>query len=276
VTGAARRVAADWLRLREPADAAARSRELVDALLRRLPPAGGTEIHDLACGTGAMARWLSPLLPGPQRWVLRDWDANLLEAATAERPAPAADGAAVTVVAVGSDITQLEPADVAGAGLITASALLDLMTDGELRRLLGVCMTAGCPLLITLSVTGHVALSPPDPLDSRMAAAFNAHQRRTAGGGALLGPHAVAAAGQFLAAAGCEVLVRPSPWRLGPAQADLASAWFDGWAAAACEQEAELAASAAPYAARRLADARAGRLRVTVGHADLLALPPEL
>ena len=54
-------------------------------------------VHDLGCGTGAMGRWLAPLLPGPQHWVLHDRDADLLALAAADAPGPAADGAAVTV-----------------------------------------------------------------------------------------------------------------------------------------------------------------------------------
>ncbi len=53
-------------------------------------------IHDLGCGTGAMGRWLAPLLPGAQHWVVHDRDADLLALAAAEHPGPAADGAAVT------------------------------------------------------------------------------------------------------------------------------------------------------------------------------------
>ena len=92
-------------------------------------------------------------------------------------------------------------------------------------------------------------------------------------GGRLLGPDAVAAAVRGFSRRGAEVLVRPSPWRLGAAEADLAAEWFTGWVGAACEQEPELAAEADPYARRRLAEARAGHLAVTVHHADLLALP---
>src|SRR5205807_1375585 len=76
-----------------------------------LPATGGLVIHDLGCGTGAMGRWLAPLLPGPQRWVLHDLDADLLEIAAADPPSPAADGAEVTVEAKQSDITRLNPAD---------------------------------------------------------------------------------------------------------------------------------------------------------------------
>ena len=56
------RAGADWLALREPADAAARSRALVDALRPQLPT-GAAGIHDLGSGTGSMARWLAPCSP---------------------------------------------------------------------------------------------------------------------------------------------------------------------------------------------------------------------
>jgi hypothetical protein len=46
-----------------------------------------------------------------------------------------------------------------------------------------------------------------------------------------------------------------------------------GWIAAACEQEPGLAAAAGAYRDRRLAQAAAGALAVTVDHADLLVLP---
>ena len=91
-------------------------------------------IHDLGCGTGAMGRWLAPLLPGPQHWVVHDRDADLLEVAAADLPGPAADGAAVTVEARQSDITRLQPGDLAGATLITASALLDMLTARRAGR----------------------------------------------------------------------------------------------------------------------------------------------
>ena len=267
------RVSAEWLALREPADAAARSRDLVDHLRRALPATGRRVIHDLGCGTGAMGRWLAPLLPGRQHWVMHDRDADLLALAAAARPGPAADGAAVTVEAKESDITRLQPADLADATLITTSALLDLLTEDELARLLSVGAGAGCPMLLTLSVVGRVELTPADPLDRNVASAFDAHQRRSTDRGRLLGPDAVALALEEFSRLGAEVLVRPSPWRLGAVQAELAAEWFTGWVGAACEQQVELAAETGVYRRRRLAQATAGALAVTVDHADLLALP---
>jgi hypothetical protein len=267
------RVSPEWLDVRERADAAARARELVGHLRRRPPAGGHWVIHDLACGSGAMGRWLAPLLPGPQRWILHDRDADLLALAAADVPGPAADGTAVAVETRLSDVTKLGRDDLAGATLITASALLDLLTGDELAGLIGACAAAGCPVLFMLSVTGRVQLAPADQLDSRVAAAFDAHQRRMTSRGRMLGPGAVEAAVEGFRQRGAEVIVSSSPWRLGAAETGLAVEWLTGWVGAACEQAAGLAADADLYRRRRLREAKAGRLAVTVGHADLLVLP---
>jgi hypothetical protein len=266
------RVSPSWLALREPADAEARARDLVEALEPRLPASGSRVVHDLGCGTGSMGRWLAPLLAGPQHWVLHDRDANLLALAAADLPGPAADGTPVTVEARRTDLARMHACDLAGATLITASALLDMLTGEELDQLVGLCAGAECPILLTLSVIGSVEITPADPLDRRVAAAFDAHQRRATKRGSLLGPDAVDVAVRAFRGLGAEVLVRPSPWRLGPAHSALGAEWFTGWVGAACEQEPELAGECEPYADRRLEQASAGDLAVTVGHADLLVL----
>jgi hypothetical protein len=265
------RVSTEWLALREPADAAARSRELVEHLA--VPPTGRWVIHDLGGGSGAVGRWLAPLLPGAQHWVVHDRDAELLALATTDLPGPAADGAPVTVEARQSDITRLAPGDLAGATLITASALLDMLTEDELDGLVTTCVAVGCPILVAMSVVGRVELSPADAPDERVADAFNAHQRRQTERGRLLGPDAVAAAVERFGRLGAEVLVAPSPWRLAATQAELTEVWLTGWIGAACEQLPQLAAEVDVYTRRRLAQASAGQLEVTVDHADLLALP---
>jgi hypothetical protein len=267
------RVSQEWLALREPADAAARAVDLVGCIAPKAAAERPWLIHDLAGGTGAMGRWLAPLLPGAQHWVIHDLDPDLLALAAAHPPGPAADGAAVSVEARHRDIAGLEPCDLAGATLITASALLDLLTEREVATLIGVCVAARCPMLLSLSVIGGVELVPPDPLDRIVTAAFNAHQRRVTERGRLLGPDAVALAIEESRKRGAEVLLRPSPWRLGSSQGQLAAEWFTGWLRAGCEQDPELAVHAEAYAQRRLAQAAAGELAVTVAHADLLVSP---
>jgi hypothetical protein len=242
-----------WLELREPADAEARSGELAERLARQLG-AGPLVIHDLGGGSGAMGRWLAPWLPQPQHWVIHDRDEELLALAVADPPPR------VTVETRCDDITRLTPEDLVGADAVVASALLDMLTADDLRRMLGAC--AGRPTLIAMTVTGRVSFEPPEPLDVPLGVAFNAHQRRDG----RLGPDAVPAALDVL---GGEVLVRPSPWHLGMAHAELMTAWFGGWVDAACDKEPELAPEAGAYRARRLAEAH----EATVEHADLLVLP---
>jgi trans-aconitate methyltransferase len=266
-------VSAEWLALREPADAAARAGDLVDELRRHLPTTDRMVVHDLGCGTGSMGRWLAPFLPGPQRWVLHDRDGGLLEAATADPPGHAADGSAVTLETQQSDIHGLSYGELGDVTLITASALLDMLTADDLSGLADLCTDAACPALLTLSVTGRVELTPADALDRHVAAAFNAHQRRTTDRGALLGPDAPEVALEELGRRGAEVVVRSSPWRLGASDADLIAEWFKGWLWAACEQEPGLTAQTDSYKRRRLTEATAGHLEVTVDHADLLVLP---
>ncbi|PRY33278.1 class I SAM-dependent methyltransferase [Pseudosporangium ferrugineum] len=253
----------DWLTLREPADAAARATDL-PALVR-----SGAVVRDLGCGTGSMARWLAPRLPGPQHWILQDRDPALLAYAAQHGPAAAADGSPVTVETAEGDVAGLTAADLEGVSLVTCSALLDLFTVDEVAALADVCVASGTPALFTLSVVGEVTFDPPHPLDAEVAAAFNEHQRRETGGRRLLGPEAVGAAAEAFAKAGASVTTRPSPWRLGPAHAELTAEWLRGWVAAAADQRPELRTD--DFLATRLGQLEAGALRVTVGHQDLFA-----
>jgi len=253
----------DWLALREPADADARSVELAERV-RDLAP---SVIRDLGCGSGAMGRWLAPRLPGPQHWILHDRDARLLARASVAMPDT------VTVETRVGDLTALRAADLAGTALVTASALLDVLTAEEIDGLAAACVAAGCAVLLTLSVAGRVEIGPPDPLDAEFAAAFDAHQRRTVDGRRLLGPDTGPVVVDAFARRGASVVTRPSPWHLGVEQAELAEEWLRGWVAAACAQRPELARSASGYLRRRLVARAAGVLRVTVGHVDVLAVP---
>jgi hypothetical protein len=270
------RVGSAWLALREAADAAARSLALVQELRATLPArrdGASLRVHDLASGTGSMARWLAPLLPGPQHWLLHDLDGDLLAVASADPPGPSSDGAAVTFELRRTDIMRLAAEDLFGADLVTASALLDMMTARELADLVGACAALRAPVLICLSVVGQVELSPADPFDRRIACAFDAHQRRSRARGALLGPDAATFAADAFKASGFQVRLEPTPWRLGPADAQLVAEWFDSWLGAALEHESDLVKDAVPYGAQRRTQGRAGSLAVSVGHVDLLALP---
>lgn len=259
--------AAEWLALREGADATARSAELLEPLRAWLPE-GELVIRDLGCGTGSMGRWLSGRLPARQHWILTDRDPALLARAAASLPAPA------TAVTDERDLTLLTAADLDGTSLVTGSALLDLLTVEDVVGLAGACVRSGCPALLALSVVGRASLDPVDSLDDALQAAFNAHQRRVVEGRRLLGPDSADAASRAFEGLGATVHRRPSPWRLDAEHTALTAQWLQGWVSAACEQEPDLTRHAMPYLRRRLTECTAGELRVTVEHEDLLALPP--
>jgi hypothetical protein len=266
--------APEWLYLREPADAAARATELLEPLRAHLPE--DFTVRDLGCGTGSLGRWLAARLPGTQHWILHDHDTELLTRARTALPATALDGSPVDVVAEQRDVTALRAADLAGTSLVTASALLDLLTRDEVTALAQAVVEAGCAALLMLSVTGRVELSPADPLDPAIAAAFNAHQRRITGGRRLLGPNALDVAATAFGRLGATVRRAESAWRLGPDQAELQRQWLEGWVGAAVEQLPELRPVADVYLQRRLEMAQAGELRAVIHHGDLLVLPPSL
>jgi hypothetical protein len=205
--------------------------------------------------------------------VLQDRDDGLLAHAARSMPATAADGAPVTVQTRRGDVTGLTAPDLAGTGLVTASALLDLLTADEVGRLAEAVTGAGCTALFTLSVAGRVTLDPAEPLDAEIAAAFDAHQRRVVAGRRLLGPDAAGTAVDAFGRLGASVTVRPSPWRLGPDRSALAAAWLSGWVGAAVQERPELVGAAEGYLSRRVATAAAHGLSVIVAHDDVLALP---
>lgn len=247
---------ADWLALRDPADRAARDA----ALARRAAEVAGPKplIVDLGCGTGATWRALAPLLPPGARWRFVDNDPALLALAEA-----AAGDAAELVEADLADVAALP---LAGATLVTASALLDLMPETWLRAL---AQRLKVPFYAALSYDGAMHWTPDDPQDRVVTDAFNRHQRGDKGLGPALGPDAASRMAVMLEQAGFTVHRADSPWRLGPDMAALHMALTDGIATAAAEIGTP---DAAAWGARR--HAMAGAAACTIGHLDILALPP--
>jgi SAM-dependent methyltransferase len=290
---------ASWLQQREPFDARARTtaapRLTLAARLAALRPPAGTpwRVLDLACGTGANLRWLAPHLGGTQQWLVVDHDAALLRrwprqlaAATGRAPQRVAAGQPLHFTGSGFhaqvqrrrlDLArQLEALPWQAPQLVTASALLDLVSAAWLQRLAAAATTHRVALLLALSVDGRHDWSPRDPFDDAVGARFAAHQGRDKGFGPALGAEAVPTLQRLLQAAGYRVHVARSDWWLdgrndGAALA-LQRALVDGIAGAACEQDP--AASGALQAWRQRRQALAPRSTLRVGHLDLLALPP--
>ncbi|MFL1376479.1 MULTISPECIES: SAM-dependent methyltransferase [unclassified Nocardiopsis] len=246
-----------WLAAREDADTRARSRGPLAALA-----AHGGAVADLGCGTGALARWTAPRLPGVRNWMLFDRDPRLLALAGGQVPVPRVETHLL-------DLGRLRAEDLAGATLVAGSALLDVLTEAQVLTVADAVAGTGLPAWFTLSVAGRVVLTPEDPLDAEVAAAFNAHQRRDG----RLGPDAVEAAIDAFARRGYRATTFPSPWRLGPDPEPVTRMWLEGWVGAAAEQDPRPPLEG--YLTRRLEQLDAGLLAVVVHHDDLLLMPPE-
>jgi len=276
--------APDWLRLRESADHAARDRGLLDKLAAYFAGREAVTVVDLGAGLGSNLRATASYLPKVQRWVLVDHDPALLAAACeviaawADSHQPTADGIearkgdhSLHVKLKHADLA----ADVAPWGssapdLVTAAALLDLVSADWIARFVAAFTRARIPFYTALTHDGGTQWNPPHPGDAAMDSAFTRHFGRDKGFGPAVGGAATALMADRLSAAGYEVSRAPSPWRLGAGDAALLAALADGWAEAVREtgEVAGIVIDEWVEARKRPGNA------CMVGHADLLALPP--
>ena len=281
--------ALDWLRLREPADLAARS----SALARNFAAASPRplRIADLGSGSGANARALMPRLAGDQDWILVDRDRTLIAAQEPEfthwarrqgYPILAGGGRIAITVGASRWTAASMPLDLAGnlaalnrldIGAVTAAAFFDLVSAEWLTRFVDVLARRQLPLLAVLTVDGVRDWQPAHDADAIVGDAFRHHQIRDKGFGAALGGAAADALDKCLVDRGFAVSAAASPWRLGGRDHTLLTALVAGEADAACEAAPGQADAIAAWRAARLAALADGGLALTVGHRDILALP---
>jgi hypothetical protein len=247
---------AEWLALREPADAAARSSALASFVARP------GRLLDLGGGTGANIRYLSSRFPAPQLWTLVDDDPALMARAPASVTRHRAD---LNVVVDEGELFD-------GCVLVTASALLDLVSEQWLAKLVLRCRAADVPVLFALSYDGRIVCSPEDQYDEAVRRLVNEHQKRDKGFGPALGPDAAERSIAMLSAAGYTTRHEQSDWKLRPDAKDLQRELVLGWANAATEIDASSARAISGWQSRRLAHIDAGRSRIVVGHTDVAAV----
>lgn len=282
-----------WLRLRERADATARSVALTRVIADTLPVGGRVCLLDLATGGGSNVRFLADRLPGPQRWLAVDRSATLLAGLREQMSAwglargcsaqTDADGCRMQGVDFECDVEtrqmDLGPLDrheiFAGRHLVTASALLDLVSAPWLEALAAHCREERASALFTITYNGQFSCAPPEVEDRMVRDLMNEHQKRDKGlGGPATGPNATASAERCFAEAGYQVERAPSDWVLGPTEPDVQRALVDGWADVAGKTAPGRASVIAGWRERRLAHIDAGRSRLIVGHDDLAAWLP--
>jgi hypothetical protein len=283
----------DWLRLREPHDLRARSRELARQFGAVVRARAGGEIAalvDLGAGSGANFRALAPMIPGDQDWRLVDRDRVLLAHQAAEIAQWArgqgwrvTHGSGVVTVATGvaewrAHSVELDLArGLAGLPLsahgVTCAALLDLVSPEWLKCIADRIAMARMPFLAALTIDGRRQWRPAHAEDATIARAFIRHQCGDKGFGPALGSGAPAAAGALFRTRGYRTATAAGDWRLGAGDAGMLAALIDGTAEAA--GEADPALPVARWRDDRHAELKRGELRLAVGHVDILAEPDE-
>lgn len=277
------RFSQQWLETRERSDHAARNNALTDRLaqwlMRRYSEAseGGApktplQLIDVGSGRGSNPTYLIPRLPVPQQWILVEPDQSLLLVASARVEALDAPVKPLSGELTVSNIDALLPAD---ADLITAAALIDLVSEPWLQAFASAIARRRSAVLVVLSYSGNFELMPPHPLDEQVKALVNRHQHGDKGSGSALGPEATGVLEHYLRAEGYRVEVAGSPWRLGGSASDanVIDMLMVGWVQAACEQDPTSAKAISGWLQDRRAQLNGRELRVVVNHLDLLALP---
>jgi hypothetical protein len=255
--------ASEWLALREPADARARSGALLPEI-----EADVIRILDLGAGTGSNLRYLAPRLSRAQHWTLVDDDASLL--ASVDVPQIVAP---LEVERLKRDLAvELGSLPLAQIDLVTSSALFDLVSREWIARLAARCRDARVPAaLFALNFDGVIAWTPEEPADPWIADLFREHMRGDKGFGPATGPGSVAALCEVFASAGYRIRTAQTPWRIGGEEQALQATLLEGYAEVAREMAPHRAGEIADWAARRRALIARGASRLVVGHQDVLA-----
>lgn len=261
-----------WLALREPADFAARSESLTRLIVERLGAARPLHALDVGSGTGSNIRYLAPKFHVEQEWLAIDKAPELLAEGAARR-ASVAPGVRIDTRQL--DLGESLPSDLFDARhLVTASALLDLVSASWLENIASECCRVEACALFALTYNGWNECEPHDPDDERVFALFNEHQLNDKGlGGPAAGPRGTDVAREAFVRAGFDVRSEPSNWHLAPDAREFQVQLIDGWASAAAEISPREQAMIERWKERRLAHVHAGRSIVVVGHYDMAAVP---
>jgi predicted nucleotidyltransferase len=261
--------AAGWLALREPYDLRARNAAVFDAVVDSLALRSSVDIVDLACGTGSTLRALAPRLKLQQSWHLLDNDVDLLAHALST-PAPSGVARTTAVVDLNRNLEKILARKI---DLLTASALLDLVSESWLHRFIEEAVGRSLPVYAALSYSGQIEIRPTDSIDEAIVAAVNAHQRRNKGFGPALGPLAASAAIARFESLGFSVIHGKADWVIGPQDGEFQMEIFRGWAHATKELDELSSADIDEWLTRRRYAVAARCSSICIGHLDFFARP---
>ncbi len=270
----------EWLALREPADLAARNRQVLTACGRAFEDKDSINVCDIGAGTGASVRALVDLLPRSQFWTLVDSDENNLSAAFQQlarwgSDVKAYDGGLMLRKGEHQLYIRSHACDLAatpacwprGTDLVTASALFDLTSARWLDAFVALLAAQKVALLSMLTFDGLITAEPEHPLDRAVAEAFRGHQQRDKGFGPAAGARAAEVLEVTLENAGYEIEVGDSAWAIERSASALLYATLAGIASAVQEMQTVPPEDIEQWLRSSVINTRL----LTIGHRDVFA-----
>ena len=266
----------DWLNLREASDHRARDRYLLKTAANWLNNLKSKDkvIVDLGSGTGSTIRGLqkyTTLAPSIQ-WRLVDNDPELLAEAIHRHSGENS----IESFLVDLSATQKLPLE--SVSLITASALLDLVSSNFIRDLCQLIKEKNeyrpVGFYSALNYDGCIKWIPSHPLDAAILMNFNADQKRDKGFGPALGPDATDFLKTQFHSTKFQCLSAKSPWLLGSADYLLIESLINGISGVAIKTDGLTNSDILDWKTYRMNNVRAGTC--FLGHTDFLVLPNSL
>ena len=261
----------EWLALREPYDLAARNATVLDAMLAAFRGQASISVVDLACGTGSTLRAISARVC--RRGRTGGWSTTTSACSPRRRRSGGRRRSPSRRSAVDL-VRDLELALDGPVDLITTSALLDLVSEDWLERLMVEAAARRLPVYAALSYDGRVSFDPAEPFDADIVAAVNRHQHGNKGFGPALGPDAVASAKVIASSASAirSSKGRPTGRSARPTRRSSARCCAGLPMPPASSRDLP-SAHIADWLARRLELVAAGTSSMRVGHVDFFAMP---
>ena len=265
-----------WLNIREVSDHKARDKHLLKTAANWLNNLKSKDkvIVDLGSGTGSTIRGLQgqTTLAPSIKWRLVDNDPEVLaEAIHRHSGEYSIEGFLI-------DLSETQELPLESVSLVTASALLDLVSENFIQDL--------CQLIIekneyrpvgfysALSYNGCIKWTPVHPLDAAILINFNTDQRRDKGFGPALGPNATDFLRRQFHSSKFQCLSAKSPWLLNSADYLLTESLISGMSGVAIQTDELTNSDILDWKTFRMKNIRTGTC--FLGHTDFLVLPDSL
>jgi SAM-dependent methyltransferase len=276
-----------WLNTRYPFDVAARNSEVEKAALMALPPDRDLRLLDLGAGTGNSCRYFIPKLPQNQEWLLVELNPDLIEAAKQQlvefakaegyKRLPSDDGLkfkgkkTIHIRFLQHSFLHLNDVlDLSGFDLVTAGAVIDLLSTDMLEQLVQQFIGHVAPFLATINFVGLLFDQATDR-DRQYAALYMQHMQRERPFGRALGAHCIPFLESWLLIRDIPFLSGASDWMIRPEDTAMHAFQLDFMEEAITEMLAcpEAGEKLQEWLAQKRAASKAGQLSFRVQHFDI-------